>query len=55
MENLSAVTKNINQEMEEMSANMQGISAAIDTVSKSSEKNTEHMLILADQIGTFKL
>ncbi|MBO4509161.1 MAG: methyl-accepting chemotaxis protein [Spirochaetaceae bacterium] len=55
MENLSAVTKNINQEMEEMYANMQGISAAIDTVSKSSEKNTEHMLILADQIGTFKL
>ena len=55
MENLSAVTKNINVEMADMAASMQGISDAIDKVTKSSETNQEQMSVLAEQIGAFKL
>ena len=55
MSNLSAVTKNINVEMADMAASMQGISSAIDKVTKSSETNQEQMSVLADKLGAFKL
>ncbi|MCR4714912.1 MAG: hypothetical protein K5751_11125, partial [Treponemataceae bacterium] len=55
MENLSDVTKNINAEMLDMASSMQGISAAINKVSKSSETNQEQMLLLARQLSAFKL
>ncbi len=55
MENLSDVTKNINAEMLDMAESVEGISAAIGKVSESSETNQKQMMILAEQIGTFKL
>ena len=55
MENLSVVTKNINAEMLDMTSSMQGISAAISKVSESSEMNQKQMMLLAEQIGAFKL
>ncbi len=55
MENLSDVTKNINAEMLDMTSSMQGISDAINMVSKSSETNQEQMVLLAEQLAEFKL
>ena len=55
MSNLSEVTGKINSEMAEMAESMQGITAAMNNVSKSSEINQKQMAVLSEQIGNFKL
>ena len=41
--------------MLDMTSSMQGISDAINMVSKSSETNQEQMVLLAEQLAEFKL
>ena len=55
MRNLSEITKNINYEMTGMALSIQGISNAIDNVSKSTQTNQQSMSAVSAKIGNFKL
>ena len=55
MESLSEITKTINNEMTGMASSIQGISTAMDNVTKSTQTNQQSMLALSEQIGNFKL
>ncbi|MBP5794387.1 MAG: hypothetical protein J6W46_12240, partial [Spirochaetaceae bacterium] len=55
MDSLSEITMNINNEMSGMASSIQGMSNAMDNVSKSTQTNQQSMLTLSGKIGDFKL